>query len=185
MSSRNGAISRLGNVLQISRRIRFRPETSLITRLAGCERVRSISSSVLAISPTAQTRQFPDFFTPSYPSYFFPNKFYSSPQLQQQPTGFIPNSEKRKASKEHSNTEEQLPPKWVSKWLFLCSGLTLGVIVVGGVTRLTESGLSITEWKPITGVLPPMNAQAWEEEFLKYKETPEFKMYDFSLLLLL
>ncbi|PVG01008.1 COX15-CtaA-domain-containing protein [Serendipita vermifera] len=173
MSSRNGAISRLGNVLQISRRIRLRPETSLINRLAPAGRRCERSISVLAINATSQTRQFPDFFTPSYPSYFFPNRFYSSPQ----PTGFVPNSEKRKSVEhDNKNSQEQLPPKWVSKWLFLCSGLTLGVIVVGGVTRLTESGLSITEWKPITGVLPPMNAQAWEEEFLKYKETPEFKM---------
>lgn len=51
-----------------------------------------------------------------------------------------------------------------------------GVIVVGGVTRLTESGLSITEWKPVSGIIPPLSEQEWEEEFAKYKETPEFKL---------
>jgi len=55
--------------------------------------------------------------------------------------------------------------------------LVFGVVVVGGVTRLTESGLSITEWKPITGILPPLNQAQWEEEFEKYKATPEFKLY--------
>jgi len=54
--------------------------------------------------------------------------------------------------------------------------LVFAVIVVGGVTRLTESGLSITEWKPITGIIPPLNADDWNIEFEKYKATPEFKL---------
>lgn len=54
--------------------------------------------------------------------------------------------------------------------------LVFAIIVVGGVTRLTESGLSITEWRPITGVLPPLSDAAWAEEFEKYKATPEFKL---------
>jgi cytochrome c oxidase assembly protein subunit 15 len=58
----------------------------------------------------------------------------------------------------------------------MSSGLVFTIVVVGGVTRLTESGLSITEWKPITGILPPLSPEAWEEEFDKYKGTPEFKM---------
>lgn len=56
------------------------------------------------------------------------------------------------------------------------SSLVLAVIVVGGVTRLTESGLSITEWNPITGILPPLTQAQWEVEFEKYKATPEFKL---------
>ena len=59
--------------------------------------------------------------------------------------------------------------------------LVLAIIVVGGVTRLTESGLSITEWKPITGVIPPLTQEEWEAEFAKYKETPEFKLYVYPL----
>lgn len=62
------------------------------------------------------------------------------------------------------------------KWLFGCSLLVFGIIVVGGVTRLTESGLSITEWKPFTGTIPPLTREDWEVEFEKYKATPEFKM---------
>jgi cytochrome c oxidase assembly protein subunit 15 len=54
--------------------------------------------------------------------------------------------------------------------------MVFAVIVVGGVTRLTESGLSITEWKPITGIIPPMNVEDWSVEFEKYKATPEFKL---------
>ena len=48
------------------------------------------------------------------------------------------------------------------------------MVIVGGITRLTESGLSITEWKPITGAIPPLNATDWESEFEKYKQIPEY-----------
>jgi len=61
--------------------------------------------------------------------------------------------------------------------------LVFAVIVVGGVTRLTESGLSITEWRPITGVLPPLSEAEWNEEFDKYKATPEFKLLNHSITL--
>jgi cytochrome c oxidase assembly protein subunit 15 len=66
------------------------------------------------------------------------------------------------------------PP--VAGWLLLCSTLVFAIVVVGGVTRLTESGLSITEWKPVTGIIPPLSHGEWEAEFDKYKATPEFKM---------
>ena len=69
-----------------------------------------------------------------------------------------------------------LSPPPVAGWLIFSSVLVFAVIVVGGVTRLTESGLSITEWKPITGVIPPLSQAEWEEEFTKYKATPEFKL---------
>jgi cytochrome c oxidase assembly protein subunit 15 len=70
----------------------------------------------------------------------------------------------------------KLAPPAVGRWLLASSGLVFGIIVVGGVTRLTESGLSITEWKPITGIIPPLDQAAWEEEFAKYKSSPEFKL---------
>lgn len=70
-----------------------------------------------------------------------------------------------------------LPSRAVGSWLLLSSVLVLGIIVVGGVTRLTESGLSITEWRPITGILPPLSHDEWMVEFDKYKTTPEFKLY--------
>jgi hypothetical protein len=69
-----------------------------------------------------------------------------------------------------------LSPPAVGNWLMLSSVLVIAVIVIGGVTRLTESGLSITEWRPITGVLPPFSRAEWESEFDKYKATPEFRL---------
>jgi cytochrome c oxidase assembly protein subunit 15 len=59
--------------------------------------------------------------------------------------------------------------------LFTCCGLIFLMVVVGGVTRLTLSGLSITEWKPIFGVIPPLSAADWAGEFAKYKEIPEYR----------
>lgn len=64
--------------------------------------------------------------------------------------------------------------KYVAYWLIGTSGLVFGIVILGGLTRLTESGLSITEWKPILGALPPMSQAEWEEEFAKYRESPEF-----------
>jgi heme a synthase len=58
-------------------------------------------------------------------------------------------------------------------WLFGVAALVFAMVVVGGATRLTESGLSITEWQPITGVLPPLSHEAWVAEFDKYKEIPQ------------
>lgn len=69
-----------------------------------------------------------------------------------------------------------LSPPSVGRWLLISSAFVFAVIVVGGVTRLTESGLSITEWRPITGILPPLSNAEWNEEFEKYKTTPEFKL---------
>lgn len=60
------------------------------------------------------------------------------------------------------------------------STLVFAIIVVGGITRLTESGLSITEWRPVTGILPPLTHEEWVVEFEKYKGTPEFKMLNSS-----
>ena len=61
-------------------------------------------------------------------------------------------------------------------WLMVLFALVVVMIAVGGLTRLTDSGLSITEWKPITGALPPMSAADWEAEFALYREIPEFQV---------
>ncbi|GAC1331914.1 MAG: COX15/CtaA family protein [Beijerinckiaceae bacterium] len=60
-------------------------------------------------------------------------------------------------------------------WLWLVAGLVFLMVVVGGATRLTESGLSITEWQPITGILPPLSHAAWLAEFDKYKQIPQYR----------
>lgn len=59
-------------------------------------------------------------------------------------------------------------------WLFAVAALIVLMVMVGGVTRLTESGLSITEWKPISGILPPLSEAAWQAEFENYKRIPEY-----------
>jgi cytochrome c oxidase assembly protein subunit 15 len=66
-------------------------------------------------------------------------------------------------------------PRAVAAWLLLCCALVFAMIVVGGVTRLTHSGLSITEWQPIVGTLPPMSESDWQAAFDKYKLTPEYR----------
>ena len=63
----------------------------------------------------------------------------------------------------------------VALWLLACCALVFAMVVVGGVTRLTRSGLSIVEWQPIVGAIPPLSDAAWQETFLKYQRTPEFK----------
>ncbi|MCC1491881.1 heme A synthase [Cognatishimia sp. F0-27] len=61
-------------------------------------------------------------------------------------------------------------------WLMMLFMLVMVMIVVGGLTRLTDSGLSITEWKPLTGALPPMNAEDWQREFDLYRAIPEYQL---------
>ncbi|MGO4910204.1 heme A synthase [Pseudorhodobacter sp. W20_MBD10_FR17] len=61
-------------------------------------------------------------------------------------------------------------------WLMLLFALVMAMIVVGGLTRLTDSGLSITEWRPVTGALPPMDDAAWASEFAKYQAIPEYSL---------
>ncbi|MEN9570320.1 MAG: hypothetical protein RL172_1551 [Bacteroidota bacterium] len=65
--------------------------------------------------------------------------------------------------------------KQVATWLLIGVGMIVIQVLLGGITRLTESGLSITEWKPITGALPPLTDAAWQAEFDKYKTTDQFK----------
>jgi cytochrome c oxidase assembly protein subunit 15 len=62
----------------------------------------------------------------------------------------------------------------VAWWLFAVAALVLAMVVVGGATRLTDSGLSITEWKPVTGAIPPMSEAAWAREFALYQRIPQF-----------
>ncbi|MGD9845600.1 MAG: COX15/CtaA family protein [Variibacter sp.] len=63
----------------------------------------------------------------------------------------------------------------VRRWLYLVAALIFGIVILGGATRLTESGLSIVEWRPVTGAMPPLSQGDWQAEFDKYKTTPQFK----------
>jgi cytochrome c oxidase assembly protein subunit 15 len=63
----------------------------------------------------------------------------------------------------------------VAAWLLVCCALVFAMVVVGGITRLTHSGLSIVEWQPIVGTIPPLDQAQWQEVFEKYQRTPEYQ----------
>jgi cytochrome c oxidase assembly protein subunit 15 len=71
----------------------------------------------------------------------------------------------------------------IAIWLFICSAMVFATLVIGGVTRLTHSGLSIVEWQPLVGTLPPLSHGEWLEVFDKYKQTPEFQRVNFDMSL--
>jgi cytochrome c oxidase assembly protein subunit 15 len=68
-------------------------------------------------------------------------------------------------------------------WLFTISGMIAAMIVLGGLVRLTGSGLSITEWDVITGVIPPLSVAGWEEAFARYQESPQYRQVNFGMTL--
>ncbi|MEE8364331.1 MAG: COX15/CtaA family protein [Gammaproteobacteria bacterium] len=63
----------------------------------------------------------------------------------------------------------------ISRWLFLCLTLIFCIVILGGVTRLTGSGLSMVNWEPVHGMLPPLSAEQWKEEFGHYQRSPEYQ----------
>lgn len=71
----------------------------------------------------------------------------------------------------------------VAAWLLACAALVFLIVVVGGVTRLTRSGLSIVEWQPLIGAIPPLSEADWQALFAKYRETPEFRLVNFDMTL--
>ncbi|PSN75131.1 electron transfer protein 1, mitochondrial precursor [Corynespora cassiicola Philippines] len=82
-----------------------------------------------------------------------------------------------------SNSWPKTSSKSVAYWLLGSAASVFGIVVFGGLTRLTESGLSITEWRPVTGSMPPMNQDDWESEFAKYRDSPEFVRLNSSMTL--
>jgi len=71
-------------------------------------------------------------------------------------------------------TEDFRPSKWVIRWMYLGIAMVLAMVVIGGITRLTHSGLSMVHWS-FTGSLPPLTEEAWQLEFQKYQQSPEFQ----------
>lgn len=71
----------------------------------------------------------------------------------------------------------------ITRWLYLVAVITFCLIVFGGFVRLSRAGLSIVEWNPVSGTLPPMGDRAWQEEFAKYRQTPEFRAVNFDMTL--
>lgn len=66
-------------------------------------------------------------------------------------------------------------PRAIAAWLFLVAAMIVAIVAVGGITRLTESGLSITEWKPISGIVPPLTDAQWQAEFANYRRIPQYQ----------
>jgi cytochrome c oxidase assembly protein subunit 15 len=71
----------------------------------------------------------------------------------------------------------------IAVWLLACCALVFAMVVVGGVTRLTHSGLSITEWQPIVGTIPPLSDSDWNQAFAKYQATPEYRQVNAGMTL--
>lgn len=73
--------------------------------------------------------------------------------------------------------------KGIRAWLILLFVMVFAMILIGGLTRLTDSGLSITEWKPVTGAMPPLSAEAWQDAFTKYQQIPEYQLQNAGMSL--
>lgn len=81
------------------------------------------------------------------------------------------------------STDRLIATRAKSIWLFTVAFMVVAMVVIGGMTRLTDSGLSMTSWKPVTGFIPPLNQAEWQEAFTDYKASPEYTHYnqDFTL----
>ena len=73
--------------------------------------------------------------------------------------------------------------KQITTWLLACMLLTSLIVIIGGITRLTRSGLSIVEWRPISGIIPPIYESDWQLEFEKYKQYPEYQQHNYDMTL--
>ncbi len=82
-----------------------------------------------------------------------------------------------------STTSANPNHKAIAIWLLACCATIFGMIILGGVTRLTGSGLSMVEWAPILGILPPLNQAEWQETFLLYQQFPEYQLKNFNMSL--
>ncbi|WP_166037535.1 COX15/CtaA family protein [Sphingosinicella sp. YJ22] len=74
-------------------------------------------------------------------------------------------------------------PRAIANWLLVVAALVFLMIVVGGITRLTESGLSITRWEPVSGTIPPLNEADWQREFNLYRESPQYQLVNRGMTL--
>jgi|TARA_B110000196_G_scaffold94296_1_gene81538 cytochrome c oxidase assembly protein subunit 15 len=77
--------------------------------------------------------------------------------------------------------ENEIYNRQIYTWLFLCAGLIFCMILLGGVTRLTHSGLSMVEWKPLMGIIPPLNNKEWQASFDLYKLYPEYQKINMGM----
>ncbi len=96
-----------------------------------------------------------------------------SPDLAPDPEACTPSAPDRDRSR----------PRQLSWWLFVVSGLVFAMVVVGGATRLTQSGLSMTTWEPVSGTVPPLSAADWQAEFDSYRSSPEYRLVNEDMTL--
>lgn len=82
----------------------------------------------------------------------------------------------RSAAAPRTAARDESDRRAIALWLFVMAAMVFVMVVIGALTRLTESGLSIVEWKPITGWIPPLSEQAWQAEFAKYRQSPEYQI---------
>jgi cytochrome c oxidase assembly protein subunit 15 len=82
-----------------------------------------------------------------------------------------------------SNIDQIRYDRQIAQWLALCAVVIFGMIMLGGITRLTHSGLSMVEWKPLVGAIPPLTEQDWLQEFDKYKQFPEYQKTNLGMSL--
>lgn len=96
------------------------------------------------------------------------------PTLRQ---GKLPMTQRPPSASRHIQGTDPIrtPNKALAIWLFICCAMIFVMVVLGGVTRLTHSGLSMVEWKPVTGLLPPLGEEEWRDVFGKYQESPEYQ----------
>ncbi|KAL0941755.1 cytochrome c oxidase assembly protein cox15 [Colletotrichum truncatum] len=154
------------------RRLALRASPSLLI-LRQCQRQQpqwQSSSRILDIVRSQQPQQIRCFNQTKAPLNFSSNVIAdkASP-IAQQAAEAAKDTVKKSAWPETNS-------KSVAYWLLGSAVSVFGIVVWGGLTRLTESGLSITEWRPVTGSLPPRNDEDWESEFEKYRASPEFKL---------
>lgn len=81
------------------------------------------------------------------------------------------------------NLTIQVQKSLIIRWLFISCIMVIAMIIIGGITRLTGSGLSIVEWRPITGILLPFSFEGWQAEFVKYKAFPEYNSVNYGMTL--
>jgi cytochrome c oxidase assembly protein subunit 15 len=82
---------------------------------------------------------------------------------------------------DNSAGESRRGERAVAAWLLLCCAMIFAAVVIGGVTRLTESGLSITEWRPVTGTLPPLSEAEWQAAFALYRQIPQYSQVNLGM----
>ena len=81
------------------------------------------------------------------------------------------------------NPTAQENDKLIACWLLTCAVVIFGMILLGGVTRLTDSGLSMVEWRPLMGIIPPLSQQDWQALFIKYQQFPEYQKLNLGMTL--